>query len=83
VASEYVVQIAHRTTGKVHQWAPGLATEVELIENLCARVQAKYAAETPARRWYQPVTWQPAPPRVDLIRAAFQDLLHDLKVQVR
>ena len=41
MASAFIVQIAHRADGVVVEWAPGLRAEVELIENLCARVKAK------------------------------------------
>jgi len=42
MASDYAIQIVHVATGEVvHRWAPGLAVEVELVENLCARIAAK------------------------------------------
>ncbi len=69
--SDYVMQIRHRETGKVVSWAPGLAAEVELIDNLCERVRAKGVglAMTEAHV-------------IADVRAAFAELLYDLKAKI-
>lgn len=69
MASAYRVQIVDHETGEVvHAWAPGLEVEVELIENLKRRVQAKGVGLT---RTTQHV--------LEDIDAAMRELLHDLK----
>lgn len=71
MASEYRLQIVQRDTGKVVEWAPGLAAEVELVENFCARLKAKGVG----------LGTSEAHVLADA-RAAFGELLHDLKAQI-
>lgn len=66
--SDYSLQIVHRASGKVVSWAPGMQAEVELIENLCQRVQAKGVGVGKTEAHV-----------LDDIRAAFRELLHELK----
>lgn len=69
--SAYRLQIVHAEDGRVVEWAPGLSAEIELIDNLCARVQAKGVG----------VGKTEAHVLAD-VRAAFHDLLRDLKSQI-
>lgn len=39
--SEYVIQVVEKKTGAVVEWAPGMAVERQLIEDLCGRVASK------------------------------------------
>ncbi len=68
MASSFKLQIASVDTGKVVEWAPGLAAETELIDNLCARVQVKGIG----------IFRTEAHVLAD-IREATEELLHDLK----
>lgn len=70
MASAYKLQIVHISTGKVVEWAPGLQAEVELVDNLCARVKAKGVS----RRSEAHI--------IDDVRTAFEELIYDLKEQV-
>jgi hypothetical protein len=69
--SNYLVQIVHRKSGLVVQWAPGLNVEDELIDTLCERVRAKGIGigRTEAHV-------------LGDVRAALEELLFDLKSQV-
>lgn len=67
--SLYRLQIIEAATGEVVQrWLPGLAAEVELIDNLATRVVAKGVG----------VGRTAAHVKADVIDA-MQELLHDLK----
>lgn len=39
--SQYVIQVVDTESGKVAEWAPGMAVERQLVDDLCGRVQAK------------------------------------------
>ncbi len=39
--SVYTIAVLHTESGQIARWAPGLEAEVEFIDNLCRRVQAK------------------------------------------
>ena len=41
MASEFLIQIVHKTDGKVVAWAPGMEVEQEFITNLCNRLKGK------------------------------------------
>lgn len=42
MASDYLIQIVYKDTGQlVHSWHPGLEVEQELIDNICAAIEAK------------------------------------------
>lgn len=71
MASDYVVQIAHRDTGVVVRWAPGLEAEVEFIDNLCRRVQTKGVGLIRGEVHV-----------LADVRTALQELLHDLKATI-
>jgi hypothetical protein len=72
MASAFQMQIVELATGHVvHRWAPGLAVETELLDNLCRRVQAKGVGlgRTEAHV-------------IADVRAALEELIYDLKTQV-
>lgn len=69
MASAYTVQIIDNETGEVvYAAAPGLAAEVELIQNLAARVKAKGVG-----------LFRSADHVAQDVREALNDLLLDLK----
>ncbi len=72
MASKYVIQVASKKTGKVYEWAPGLAAERELEDEICNRVAAKGVG----------IVRTTAHVIAD-VRAAIEELLHDLKLDVR
>lgn len=69
--SAFRLQIVHAGTGTVVQWAPGLAAEVELIDNLCRRVQAKGVGFGKSETHV-----------LADVRDALGELLYDLKAQI-
>jgi hypothetical protein len=72
MASKYLIQVVSKKTGKVVEWAPGLAVERQFEDEICNRVAAKGVgiARTTAHV-------------VADVRAAVEELLHDLKSDVR
>ena len=71
MASDYLVQIVHRETGKVAEWAPGLRVETEFVENVCERVRQKGVGFVRTEAHV-----------IADVRQAIRELLHDLKAQV-
>lgn len=39
--STFIIQVIDKHTGNVVEWAPGLAVERQLVEDLCNRVASK------------------------------------------
>lgn len=71
MASDYRLQIVHADTGSVVSWAPGLAAEVELVQNLKARVKAKGVGLGKSETHV-----------LDDLESAFHELLYDLKAHI-
>jgi hypothetical protein len=70
--SDYRLQIIHVPTNKVvHEWAPGLRVETDLIMDLCARVATKPFGFLRTRKRI-----------VTHVQKAIEELILDLKVQV-
>ena len=68
MASEYLIQVVHKSTGKVVEWAPGLAVEKQLVDELGNRVRAKGVGILKTTE--QVVT---------AVKSALDELLYDLK----
>ena len=71
MASKYVIQVVEGSTGRVVQWAPGLAVERQLIDELCNRVAAKGVG-----------LLRSTPKVVEAVRTSLIELLHELKSDV-
>lgn len=71
MASQYVIQVVDTETGKVVQWAPGMAVERQLVSDLCGRVQGKGVGFM--KREAQVIA---------AVRSALTELLFDLKSDV-
>jgi len=69
--SEYLIQVLHKPSGKVVQWAPGLSVEKDFIAELVERVSVKGVGIACSRFHV-----------CQDIRAACEELLHDLKSRV-
>jgi hypothetical protein len=71
VASDYRICVRSVSTGLEVEWAPGLAVERQLVTDLCDRVAAKGVGM--GRTTVHVVAD---------VRAALEELLHDLKAEV-
>lgn len=71
MASDYLVQIVHKDKGKVVSFAPGLNVEFDIENELANRVAAKGVG-----------VGRSSAHVVADVRAAFRELMHDLKAQV-
>lgn len=69
--SNYLIQVVHRATGKVVEWAPGLEVERNLIDELVQRVVAKGVGVGRTQAHV-----------ANDVRVALKELLFDLKNQV-
>ncbi len=70
--SAYVLQVADRLTGEiVAAWAPGMAAERQLVEELVNRIGQKSVGVFRTRAQVQAAVGE-----------ALRELLHDLKAQV-
>lgn len=71
MASEYLIQVVHKDTGKVIAWAPGLEAEKEFVTELCGRVGRK------------PVGLLRTVKQVEVaVKEAVEEMLYDLKSRV-
>lgn len=71
MSSEYVIQVVEKKTGAVVEWAPGMAVERQLVDDLCGRVKAKGVGFTKREA-----------PVLAAIRSALIELLFELKSDV-
>ena len=71
MASQYLIQVVHKESGKVVRWAPGLEIEKQFEDELLDRVKAKGVG----------VGRSTTHVLAD-VQTALQELLHDLKKQV-
>lgn len=72
MASDFVLQIRHIHSGEYIEFAPGLAVESQILEELCDRVNAKGVG---IGRTSEHV--------INSIRSSFQELFWDLKKQMK
>ena len=71
--SEYRLRIVHARTGQIVKgWEPGTHIETDLVDELCARTKAKGVG-----------MFRTEAHVLDDIRAAFAEMLYELKKQVR
>ena len=70
--SKFLIQVVEKKTGAVVRWAPGLEIERQFEDEVCNRVAAKGVGfgRSSARV-------------VAAVREALEELLHDLKSDVR
>lgn len=69
--SEFVIQVVHKDTGRVVEWAPGLAVEKEFDQELLNRLRSKG------------VGWFKSEEKVlTAVHEALRALLYELKAQV-
>ncbi len=71
IESDYVIQVVHKETGRVVEWAPGLQVERQLVIDLCNRVAAKGVG-----------VFRTTAHVVADVRVALQELLYELKSEV-
>jgi hypothetical protein len=71
MASEFLIQVVHKSDGRVVAWAPGLEVEQEFIKNFCDRLKGKGVGifRTEAKV-------------LAAAQEAMDELLYDLKKQV-
>ena len=69
--SQFVIRVVDLTTNEVVQWAPGMAVERQLVEDLCARVLSKGVG-----------IFRTEAHVIADVRAAITELLHALKSEV-
>ena len=70
--SDYRMQVVHSRDGRVAVWRPGREIEVDLIEELCKRLQARGVG-----------IFRSEASVLDSVREEFAALLYDLKAKVR
>lgn len=71
MASEFLIQIVHKDTGKVIDWSPGLLAEKEFVEELCTRVSQKDIGITKTKAQVKAA-----------VQESVKELLYDLKSKV-
>jgi hypothetical protein len=72
MASEYLIQVFHKPSGKVvHSWTPGLEVEKQFEDELIDRVKVK-AVGVGRTKWKVG----------EMVREALVELLYDLKSKV-
>lgn len=69
--SEYLIQVLHKSTGKVVQWEPGLSVEKALVTELIGRVRTKGVGVFRTENHV-----------IHDVREALEELLYELKSKV-
>jgi hypothetical protein len=72
VASDYRLRIVYEPTGEYVEWIPGSRIESDVVEELALRVSLANVGLMTTRAQV-----------VAVVRSVMQDVLHDLKKQVR
>lgn len=69
--SKFIIQVVNQDSGQVVEWAPGMAIERQLVDDLCNRVAAKGVG-----------ILRPTSHVVEDVRTSLEELLFELKSDV-